>query len=132
MGPSLLTTKKNLTQYIECLQYYEEGINIDSFFPKCFYLGSAEELNNFLYQFKFNQCCCVLRKFIDQGTQFWDIRFREVIVAYQVLNRKFNLPNDLNLDDNLMLQELLSDSEWDIIMNHNMPIENQASNNDLY
>jgi len=42
------------------------------------------------------------------------------------------MPNDLNLDDNLMLQELLSDSEWDIIMNHNMPIENQASNNDLY
>jgi len=62
---------------------------------------------------------------LDLGEQYWDQRFREVIVAYQVLQRKFNLPKDLNLDDNLLLtQELLTDAEWDIVMNHLQPVEN--------
>jgi len=62
---------------------------------------------------------------LDLGEQYWDLRFREVIVAYQVLQRKFNLPKDLNLDDNLLLtQELLTDAEWDIVMNHLQPVEN--------
>jgi hypothetical protein len=62
---------------------------------------------------------------LDGGEQYWDQRFREVIVAYQVLQRKFNLPKDLNLDDNLLLsQELLTDAEWDIVMNYLQPVEN--------
>jgi len=62
---------------------------------------------------------------LDGGEQYWDQRFREVIVAYQVLQRKFNLPKDLNLDDNLLLsQELLTDAEWDIVMNNLQPVEN--------
>jgi hypothetical protein len=62
---------------------------------------------------------------LDGGEQYWDQRFREVIVAYQVLQRKFNLPKDLNLDDNLLLsQELLTDAEWDIVINYLQPVEN--------
>lgn len=69
---------------------------------------------------------------LDGGEQYWDQRFREVIVAYQVLQRKFNLPKDLNLDDNLLLsQELLTDAEWDIVINYLQPVENQSNNNDL-
>lgn len=72
----------------------------------------------------------MLRKLIDQGEHYWDQRFREVIVAYQVLLRKYNMPKDLNLDD-ILSQELLTDAEWDIVMNHAQPLENYANNNDL-
>lgn len=42
------------------------------------------------------------------------------------------MPKDLNLDDNLLLSHaLLTDAEWDIIMNHSQPVENFINNNDL-
>lgn len=40
------------------------------------------------------------------------------------------MPKDLNLDD-ILSQELLTDAEWDIVMNHAQPLENYANNNDL-
>jgi len=68
---------------------------------------------------------------MESGEKYWDERPKEVITAWQVLTRKFNVPVDLNLDE-LTFGNFISDAEWDIIMNHNQTPENCVFNNEQY
>jgi len=86
-----------------------------------------------LEAYKHNQCCCILRLFVEDHS-LWDVNQNSdaIIVSFQYLHRRLNKNVELNLTDISNASDNLTDFEWEVLLNFREPESKCKENIDAY
>lgn len=122
-----VSRKVELMRNIRSLIY--RGIDIDSFFPRCYDLGERVDFEDFLDDYKLSKAISILKSFLFQSNKF-DINkeqheisnLQQLIVSYNVMFERVlllsNIINENSHNDCLLVGKSLSsihDDDWNII-----------------
>jgi tubulin monoglycylase TTLL3/8 len=140
-----LTTKVGLTRNLRNLKWFED-VDMDEFFPRSYDLADADELYDYIEDFKMSAAEIVLKLFLRDGAGMSDCQGREVgkdnyatsvQLALLVLNAHVRRCKVIDIDDDESSDLRLSHTEWTLLLGEpcpalardrkDLPIINEAS-----
>lgn len=129
-----ITTKVGLTHSLKNLIWFN-NVDVDTFYPRCFDLGIAEETEDFITDFKATKAQNYLKIFLreirecfEQGKKLESKTVgKELLqVALDVSLRRVRDLDDL-IDDPSAFEALVSDAEWKLLGADELTLESLAA-----
>eukprot|EP00747_Dinoflagellata_sp_TGD_P165238 gnl/TRDRNA2_/TRDRNA2_186258_c0_seq1.p1 gnl/TRDRNA2_/TRDRNA2_186258_c0~~gnl/TRDRNA2_/TRDRNA2_186258_c0_seq1.p1 ORF type:complete len:824 (-),score=179.33 gnl/TRDRNA2_/TRDRNA2_186258_c0_seq1:59-2530(-) len=119
MRNSELTSKAGLCNSLyNCCTLDRPNMSIDAFFPRCYDLTSAVQVEDFVRDFKATKSLCLLHRFVDDGGRTAEgsgsgFPRAAVAAALSACQRRASAVDDEMLDE--APHPVVSDEEWQVI-----------------